>query len=257
MLDLPNLQQWMQGRLLDGLTVHADEHVVCDARLAATARLEIYVHAYRQRLVECLRNEYPLLLALAGPTVFELFAQGYIAAKPSRSYTLYEFGAGFADYLEAARPLGDGTPQTVEAIPAALARIERAKAEVSRARGWERDAALLDESGLHPMLDAAFGLHLGRMYRRPDSVRLLSLPFDFTGTLNATTRPPPLPEPAPWFAAVARVNYRVQCHGLEDWQHAWLSTVPEGDVSAIPPTDARLANWLPVAVGRGLVVAVG
>lgn len=254
MHELSNLQQWLQASILTGRSAQVSEYLVSDTRLSAQERLLIYARGYRARLIECLRNEYPLLAALAGPTAFELFAQGYIAAQPPHSYTLYAFGAGFADYLQAVRPVGDGTPQTVQAIPAALARLERAKAEVHRARGLERATALAAEPDTYSLLDRTLALHVCR-YQRPDSVRLLALPFDFTATLDAASSPPPLPQPTPWFAAVARSRYRVRCHSLEDWQHAWLSYVPDATSAASvpPPADARLTAWLPAALHQGLV----
>jgi hypothetical protein len=76
------------------------------------------------------------LRLLVGDQVFDLFASAYIAALPSRSYSLYGLGAGFADFLEATRPEGTG-PASIEAIPASLTRLERAMAEAQRAVGTE------------------------------------------------------------------------------------------------------------------------
>jgi hypothetical protein len=199
-----------------------------------------------------LRTEYPVLAALAGPTAFDLFAQGYIAAHPSCSYTLYDFGAGFADYLERSRP--SGAADAVEAIPAALARIERAKAEVLRARGVERTASSAVPAGLDPIAEL-LGL---RVCWRPDSVRLLSLPFDFTATLAAAARTeaPQMPARAATLIAVARVNYRVECYRLEEWQFVWLSSLPNlGEAAVALAADPRVAAWLPVAVRFGLATA--
>jgi hypothetical protein len=88
--------------------------------------------------MECLAAEFPCLRALAGEQVFELFAAGYIAARPSTDPSLYGLGAGFADYLEATRPAGDDGPAALSALPADFARLDRARAEVQRAVGVER-----------------------------------------------------------------------------------------------------------------------
>ncbi|WCM27050.1 DNA-binding domain-containing protein [Sphingomonas sp. QA11] len=251
-----DLQAWLQAAMLDGEASDAREHVLGDNRLTAEMRIGIYAQGYRLRLLGCLGTEYPVLSALAGPTAFGLFAQGYIAAHPSRSYTLYDFGAGFADYLDAARPTGDGTPQTVEAIPAALARVERARAEVHRARGVEGRTPVAAETGFDAVMASILGLGLGRAWSRPDSVRLLELPFDFTETLAAVDRgePPCLPVATPSFMAVARIDYRVACHRLEGWQYDWLARLPVDAAIACPaPDDQHLAAWLPVAVTQGLV----
>ena len=249
----------MQQAILAGSHADTGAHVCSDERLSAEGRIAIYVQSYRQRLLECLRTEYPLLAALAGPTAFDLFAQGYIAAHPSHSYTLYDFGARFADYLERSRP--QGPPDAVEAIPAALARIERAQAEVLRARGVEYTAGVSDAAQLDPAIAGILGR---RVYCRPDSVRLLSLPFDFTATLAAAARrePPRLPELGATLLSVVRVSYRVECFALEEWQYAWLLGLPTVEAAprfaatSVPQRiDAQVAAWLPWASRYGLVTA--
>ena len=264
MAGLADLQAWLQAAMLEGEANGPREHVRGDNRLTAEMRLGIYAQGYRQRLIECLETEYRVLAALAGPTAFGLFAQGYIAAHPSHSYTLYDFGAGFADYLEAVRPVGDGTPQTVEAIPAALARIERAKAEVHRARGIERDRPVAAETGFDPVMASILGLGhdrgRGGGWLRPDSVRLLILPFDFTETLACAARgeAPPLPNADPTHLAVSRVQYHVECLPLEPWQHDWLAGLPTDARGTSPemPQDPRLAPWLATAISHGLAMPI-
>jgi hypothetical protein len=252
MAGLAELQDWMQASILQADAGEARAHVRGDNRLTAEDRIAIYAQGYRQRLLDCLRGEFSVLAALAGPSTFELFARGYIAAHPSRSYTLYAFGAGFADYLDAARPAGDAAAP--EAIPAALARVERARSEIYRARGIESEPLPLSDTHADPLIAAMFGLDR-RRYWRPDSVRLLDLPFDFTETL-AHAEDPPLPAFQPWQVAVARTHYRVDFLTLEAWQHDWLSSLPEDAAAAapLPHGDVRLASWIPVAVARGLVV---
>lgn len=262
MAEVATLQRWMQAMILEGPPRGAREHVRGNNRLTAEAQLGIYAQAYRLRLLECLRTEYPVLAALAGPTAFDLFAQGYIAAHPSQSYTLYDFGASFPDYLESARPAGDGTPQTVEAIPAALARIERAKAEVQRARGVERDTSAVAETGFDPAMASILGLGVSaaRAWRRPDSVRLLTLAFDVTETLACAERgeAPVLPVAAQSHFAVSRTQYRVECRRLERWQYDWLAALPGEESGSIPDEspDPRLISWLALAVDRGLALPV-
>jgi hypothetical protein len=249
---LADLQAWMQNAILAGSAEGARARVRDGNRLTAEARIGIYAAAYRLRLIECLRAEYPLLRRLAGPTAFDLFAQGYVAARPSRSYTLYDFGAGFADYLEASRPAGDGTPQTLEAVPAALARIERAKAEVLRAEGLEQASEEADKPALLQMIALA-----APTWRRPDSVRLLELPFDFAATLASPEgeEAPAWPRPVPSLLAVARTDYRAGFHALEPRQFEWLAALPEEGPGAPPPDDPSLAAWLPTALRLGLVAA--
>ncbi len=88
--------------------------------------------------MECLAAEFPACGPWPAEQVFDLFAAGYIAERPSTDASLYGLGAGFADYLEATRPPGDDGPGALSAMPADLARLDRARAEVQRAAGVER-----------------------------------------------------------------------------------------------------------------------
>ena len=74
----------MQDSILAGSADQAlvAERIAGDDRLAAGDRLAIYARAYRARLVETLRGEYPALRLLVGDTVFDLFAADYVAASP-------------------------------------------------------------------------------------------------------------------------------------------------------------------------------
>jgi hypothetical protein len=262
--DLAELQHWMQGAILGrGAPPGLDKVVVSDERLTAAQRLTLYARGYRARLMECMTAEFPCLRALAGEQVFELFAAGYIAARPSTDASLYGLGAGFADYLEATRPAGDDGPAALSALPADFARLDRARAEAQRAVGVER------LSGPTPGADLL--LTPGARLRRPDSVRLLTLGFDPGPVLAAVDRGGPIdpPPPCPTPVAVARSRWRVAVHALPAWRHAWLEALGEegADVHAAAARAAQasgretgaviadLVLWLPVAASQGLVSA--
>jgi hypothetical protein len=266
--DLADLQRWMQGAILGrAAPAGLDAIVVGEPRgrnsLTAAQRLTLYARGYRARLMECLAAEFPCLRALAGEQVFELFATGYITERPSTDPSLYGLGAGFADYLEATRPAGDDGPGALSAIPAGLARLDRARAEVQRAAGVERLGG--------QNLSADVMLTPGARLRRPDSVRLLTLGFDPAPVLAALDRGGPIdpPPPCPTPVAVARSRWRVTVHSLPAWRHAWLEALgtEEGgaDVHAAAARAAQasgrdtgaviadLTLWLPVAAAQGLV----
>ena len=235
-------------------------------RLSAPARLEIYARGYVLRLLECLRAEFPILLALVGDQVFEMFASSYVWSRPSRSPSLYGLGAGFADYLQSTRPDAGATPGAIEAIPANLARLERARAEVYRARGLEGDHA-------HHAGDAVTLMISGASLRLPETVRLLSLEFDFTGAIEAVRRgdKPPVPAAKPTRYAIARSRYRVSVHVLKPWQFAFLDVcgtkgLPlQAACDAVRQTtgheaaeiQADLLLWLPAALDAGMVTMTG
>jgi hypothetical protein len=262
--DLARLQHWMQGAILSrAAPPDLDAVIAGDDRLTAAQRLTLYARGYRARLMECLAAEFPCLRALAGEQVFELFAAGYVAARPSTDPSLYGLGAGFADYLEATRPAGDDGPAALSALPADFARLDRARAEVQRAAGVERMV------GPAPAADLL--LIPGARLRRPDSVRLLTLGFDPGPVLAAVDAGGPIDPPPPCLTpvAVARSRWRVAVHALPAWRHAWLAALGEAgaDVHAAAARAAQasgretgaviadLALWLPVAASLGLVAA--
>ncbi len=262
---LADLQKWM----LDGIVAGSAEgeavraRIAGDGKLGPEGRLAIYAGGYRSRLLETLRDDYPALRQLVGDTVFDLFAQGYIAARPPRHFSLYDYGAGFAGHLEATRPSEGGGP--LAAVPAAVARLERARAEVQRAEGVERLAG--------PVLMADAAMLPGLKLKLPDSVRLLRLDFDLLPLVEGRERGEKavVPERKETLIAVARSGYRVRQHRLEPWQHAWLEALGPGgaEVHGAARTAARasmreggalladLVLWLPVAAASGLVVPAG
>jgi hypothetical protein len=104
--------------MLDAVTVDGDQVgdmlagdvVAGSATLSAAQRIEIYRRGYRARLVDCLRRTHPGLRHVLGDEVFDAFALDYLAAYPSRSYTLGRLGANWSAHLEATRPDPD-SPQ--------------------------------------------------------------------------------------------------------------------------------------------------
>lgn len=275
--DLGVLQRWMlsavttPGGVREGVRLARDRYALdtTDAvkgsnRLSAHERLEIYARGYVLRLLECLRAEFPILLALVGDQVFEMFASSYVWTKPSRSPSLYDLGAGFAAFLEATRPACE--PGSIEALPANLAALERARAEAFRARGLENDQD-------HHAADVFTLMLSGASLRLPPSARLLSLEFDFTEAIMAVQRgeKPAVPQPKPTYYAVARSRYRVQSHVLRPWQFEFLLTCgAQGrplqgacaaaalatgqDAAAI---HADLLLWMPVALQAGMLTMTG
>lgn len=278
MTDLATLQTWMQEVVggdawtLDEAIASAARHGVdCDAaivgseRLAAKQRLEIYLLSYRARLLECLRAEFPVLRRLVGDQVFDLFAGAYLGAHPPSSFTLFDLGAGFADFLEATRPQPNDGRGTLDALPASLARLERAFAESERAEGVE---AGIDAHSPMPF-DIVF-LHATRL-KRPTSLKLLLLDFDFSDLVAevAAQRPHEMPRPGETPVAVARNGYRVRMHKLEPWSFSFLALL-EVEPRSVRDVIAEVSNalqasqgrigaqllaWLPFAFDAGFVMA--
>lgn len=114
---LEQIESWMQSLLMHPGGVaeavaspearqHIDiqpselESVICPSRaLSAAERLEIYIDAYYERLLECLSEEFVATRHALGDELFHAVAFGYLQNFPSRSYTLNELGASFPKYL--------------------------------------------------------------------------------------------------------------------------------------------------------------
>jgi hypothetical protein len=257
---LAALQSWLLDSIVAGAAPREAvlARIAGDGRLSAEGRFAIYAGGYRTRLLETLREDYPALRLLVGATVFDLFASSYIEAHPPHNFSLYDYGAGFADHLEATRP-----DEPLAALPAAVARLERARAEVSRAEGIERER--------QPPLPADAAMRPGLRLKLPDSVRLLTLGFDLAPLIEASERggEAMVPEARETWIAVARSGWRVRLHALEPWLHSWLAAIgPDGaDVHEAAAVAARVSGrpggaliadlflWIPGGSAAGLVVA--
>ncbi len=161
--DLGHIQRWMQAVLMHPVGIaegiasaearqHIDvepgeaENVVTRSRaLTALERLGIYSYAYYARLLECLREEYPVLMHALTPEVFDAFAVGYLQAYPSRSYTLLQLGTKFPRYLAETRPEeggNDGLPADWPDFLIDLATLELTFNEVFDGPGVEGERLL-------------------------------------------------------------------------------------------------------------------
>lgn len=63
--------------------------------------LHIYRHAYRTRLTDALRDNYPVLHQVLGDEEFDRLAAAFITARPSRQPSIRWFGAELAGFLGA------------------------------------------------------------------------------------------------------------------------------------------------------------
>ena len=98
----PLTPNWrMQGRLNDGrnLRAEASEFIKPNDRLSSFERLEIYNRQYWFRLLDCLYDDYPGLLAVLGERKFLKFATAYLARYPSDSFALRDLGARLEQFL--------------------------------------------------------------------------------------------------------------------------------------------------------------
>ncbi len=130
-ISLDAIQGWLQNALISPGSTSCQEiekHLRPSAQLKAAQRLGIYQRSYYLRLLQCMREQFPALCHALGDQLFTDFAREYLQAYPSESYTLYELGRRFPQYLEQTRPDKDDLQQARESwvdFMIDLARFER------------------------------------------------------------------------------------------------------------------------------------
>ncbi len=119
MTGLANLQALFQNHVVGGDDAAAV--FVGDRTASAEERLCVYFDAYRLRLIENLRIDFPGLRALMSAEAFDAICLRYIDQHPSRGPNIRWFGRHLAGFLAADRELA-GQPVLVE-----MARFEWAR----------------------------------------------------------------------------------------------------------------------------------
>ena len=245
---LETIQRWMQsvimhpGGLAEGmaseeaaghlpLAIDELEQVITRSRaLESAERLEIYVTAYRMRLMECLRAEYSATRQAVGDELFDALLYGYLQQHPSTSYTLGRLGAKFADFLAVtpvhrhAAPAGDQASWVPFVIE--LARWERLVAEVFDGPGSEEAPGLCPEGVARLQSEDWASL---RLVPAPD-LRLATFSHGVHQYWRASrSGGVPIPPSSEMTRlAVHRVDYSVVEHEQTAEQYALLDTICSG-----------------------------
>jgi hypothetical protein len=238
---LRRVQQWMQAVITHPEGVEAGvesaaarEQLDVDARQLATViepsaaltsaeRLDIYARAYFARLIECLRDEYPILARTLGEELFDAFAVDYLGRYPSRSYTLNRLGASFADDLRETASAEDAAWAT---FLVDLARLEWTFNEVFDGPGTEQSGTL-DAAALEAIEPAAWP----RLRLVPvPCLRLLTCSYPVNAYYSALRagEEPRFPDAVPSFVAISRRNYIVERHDLEETEFDLLASLVNG-----------------------------
>ncbi len=98
----PLTPSWrMQSRRADGGNgrAEASEFIKPNDRLSSFERLEIYNRQYWFRLLDCLYEDYPGLLAVLGERRFLRCVRTYLARYPSDSFALRDLGSRLEQFL--------------------------------------------------------------------------------------------------------------------------------------------------------------
>ena len=123
------------------------EHVVARSKnLTAAERMGIYANAYYARLLEVMRESFPVMARALGDETFDAFAFGYLQSFPSRSYTLDHLADHFVEFLQQTRPDDEDAAWADFLID--LARLEQTIAEVFDGPGIEKSGCVFCQAFL-------------------------------------------------------------------------------------------------------------
>ena len=212
--------------------------------LGSIERLEVYGSAYYARLLECLREEFSAVVHAVGEETFDSFSFEYLQQYPSRSYTLSDLGAQFAQFLRETRPERD--PETGDTPDWAdflidLATLERLYSDVFDGPGIEEEP---------PLTPADFGKITPEAWPEVKLIpapcfRLIELRFPVHEYVTALReeKDPEIPAPEPTWLALTRRNYVVRRIPVTPVQYALLEALAAG--SPVGEAIARVAESQP------------
>jgi hypothetical protein len=194
---LAETQRWLVDAITSGVDGAAVAKVItAGPQLDPASRLAIYQSGYFARLVECLRDDYPVIAAALGEERFHALCHIYILRFPSTSPSLNDYGRRFAELCRGAELLSERE----RAFYADLATFEWALVEVIHAR----TAVPLDAEALRAIPVEAFAT---ARFERSPAVRLLKLAYPasaFYRAFRETGVVPALPDEAGAAVAVYR-----------------------------------------------------
>ena len=111
-----------------------DHLIESDDRLSATERLEIYANAYFYRILDCLKQDFPVTLATLGPDDFHNLITAYLIEYPPTEPSISYAGRHLAQFLrhDSMRAMFEERPFIAD-----LARLERTLIEIFHAADTE------------------------------------------------------------------------------------------------------------------------
>ena len=220
--------------------------------------LDVYRDGYALRLIEVLTNDYPGVMAMAGPDDFDYMARAYIAAHPSPHRSVRWYGGRLADFLAVTPPF-NATPEAAE-----MARFEWTLGEAFDSA----DAPAITAEGLMALAPEAWET---LCFSALPSLRCLTLAFEVpqawqrkdeveAGNLEVARAP----EPMVW--AVWRPQFVSNFRSLDADEAAMLANLVEGKpfpdlceaVAAFTgeaEAPARAAGLLRAMVEGGMIAA--
>jgi len=218
---LEQLQQWMHQCLIQPESTEVDvaiRSLNSTQRLSGIEGLAIYQRSYHQRLLDCMRQQFPALCYLLGEQLLTDFAREYLATYPPESYTLYDLGRRFSLFLNETRP--DKPPNEPEAwvdFMIDLSNYERQLFVLFDGPGHESKVfAKQDALDSELILQTSFSL---AQYRFPVA--------DYYHQVQAKKKPS-IPPAQVTCLALLRKNYLTHTLPLAPQHHLFLSALQQG-----------------------------
>lgn len=97
--NLADIQQAFQSAVLH-LSVTTPDFIIDTKTVSSTERFKVYTDAYRIRLVDALKSDYPALNDYLGEEAFDVLGRAYIDASPSDQFSVRWFGRHLPRFLE-------------------------------------------------------------------------------------------------------------------------------------------------------------
>jgi hypothetical protein len=270
-LPLPRLQRWMQAVIEqpgepDEAVASADARAELDPAeidrvikpsktLTSVERVGVYQGMYLLRMVEALENDFPAVAHLLGSDKFGELVTAYVAAHPSRSYSLNHLGDHFPGFVRTSPGIRR------RAFAADLARLEALVTEVFDAEEsptWpaEEIGRIPEDAWETAVLKPIAALRLGA-FGHPVNAYFQSFKDDDHDHPSTARK-------ATW-VVVWRRDYEVWRRDLDKAQYQFLSALVRGRpfgkavaeaARGLQGSGEQLFRWLRDGVSDGLFSGV-
>jgi Putative DNA-binding domain len=271
MSSLRDTQVWMVGAITgaeaDAPATDIDRFITAGPRMTASERFEIYRSGYHARLVECLRDDYPVLAVMLGDDSFEALCRAYVDRHPSASPNLNGFGRHMAAFCREVQLPGLDRLHPPRIFASDLAALEWALVEVLHAE----TAPPLDVAALQAMPPDAWAR---ARFIRSDALRLLRFEYPVNQVFIANRIEeivPEVPERAPSAVAVYRKDTQLWRMDLTPAMMGVVEPLVEGkslgealaaleaeatDPAVLAETGANLMVWFREWVDAGFFTRI-
>jgi hypothetical protein len=200
--------------------VRENDVVSDEGNASVHARLNVYSSGYMARLLDCMYADYAVSKKFMGDELFDSFAKAYLMYHPSTSFTLYDLGKAFPDFLDKTKPKPEeGIDSSHFEIPAVLARVERARQVAMRAPGIENSAVDTSQVNIQDLLFGTLNISV------PECLQLLELDFPMKQFFHSVYKEEgyELPSPQKTFMAISRKNYHLVLEEITETQYMLLT----------------------------------